>query len=370
MRFLTAAVLGIAVLIVGCGDYDEARIASSLMSTGGTLTDTGYIEVANSDGRWWNESPVRVQVYYLEFAPHVAKNVDIEGSTDHVIHSIVKNSQKFFADEMERHNHGRQTFSAFTKPDGSVNVRRIKLKHPIEKYEENGFSLLDSELGSLQYAKLYQFRRTINVFFTTLQLPGIYGAGVWGTTRGDVYIFRRGWDPITLSHELGHSMELPHDFRSNSYIMSYGSDRRELSEEAAQWLSRHRAFNEESFENIWAVNLNDINAKLVDLDSLTFKVDFKNLQWKSDRQREQIITYDYAVLVSGIFESVISYTDNLEYASVFEPLPGGYRDKIRRNAVYTIDFQDVEIAHTNVVKIRMIGKLGQITYVPNDISLE
>ena len=45
------------------------------------------------------------------------------------------------------------------------------------------------------------------------------------------------------AHELGHAFGLEHDFRSDAYMMSYGSAPDRLSYCAAEWLDVHRYFN-------------------------------------------------------------------------------------------------------------------------------
>ena len=45
------------------------------------------------------------------------------------------------------------------------------------------------------------------------------------------------------AHELGHAFGLEHDFRDNTYIMSYGSNPNSLSKCAAEWLAAHGFFN-------------------------------------------------------------------------------------------------------------------------------
>ena len=47
----------------------------------------------------------------------------------------------------------------------------------------------------------------------------------------------------TAAHELGHAFGLQHDFRSDTYIMSFGRNPNKLSECAAEWLDGHRYFN-------------------------------------------------------------------------------------------------------------------------------
>ena len=48
---------------------------------------------------------------------------------------------------------------------------------------------------------------------------------------------------ITAAHELGHAFGLEHDFRNDSYLMSYGVRKFKLSQCAAEVLNVHPAFN-------------------------------------------------------------------------------------------------------------------------------
>ena len=47
----------------------------------------------------------------------------------------------------------------------------------------------------------------------------------------------------TAAHELGRAFGLQHDFRNDTYIMSFGRNPNKLSECAAEWLEAHRYFN-------------------------------------------------------------------------------------------------------------------------------
>ena len=49
-------------------------------------------------------------------------------------------------------------------------------------------------------------------------------------------------NPSVTAHELGHVFGLEHDFRDDTYLMAYGTQRR-LSPCAAEWLDAHRFFN-------------------------------------------------------------------------------------------------------------------------------
>ena len=58
---------------------------------------------------------------------------------------------------------------------------------------------------------------------------------------GSCFVGDHGID--TAAHELGHAFGLDHDFQNDAYLMSYGSNRDQLSYCAAEWLNVHRYFN-------------------------------------------------------------------------------------------------------------------------------
>ena len=82
---------------------------------------------------------------------------------------------------------------------------------------------------------------------------GASGGHVLIPASGDCFNLR------TAAHELGHAFGLQHDFRSDTYIMSFGRDSNKLSECAAEWLTAHRYFNtvqsQTHFDNPTAIQM-------------------------------------------------------------------------------------------------------------------
>ena len=141
-------------------------------------------------------------------------NVDAE------IDALIKETQRFFADEMERHGFGRKTFQIEVDTSGNPVVHR----EPIRSSGPGVFVYMDDR---------------------THQTQGKCGFGsAVGKLGGGATIFCWNWRVI--AHELGHAFGLHHDFRSGSdnYIMSYGAQiKPQLSKCAAEWLDVHGTFN-------------------------------------------------------------------------------------------------------------------------------
>ena len=129
------------------------------------------------------------------------------------IDALIKETQRFFADEMERHGFGRKTFQIETDVSGNTVVHRGELDDL-----DKGFFVYMEEAKSSQ------------------------GGGFAKGRVAHIYT----WDWKIIAHELGHTFGLSHDFRASSdnYIMSYGSKiKPQLSKCTAEWLDVHRAFN-------------------------------------------------------------------------------------------------------------------------------
>ena len=192
-----------------------------------------------------------VPEYVLRVVYFVPKDRVPDPNMDTKLDTMVKDIQKFYADEMERHGFDRKTFNFETDENGNVKVHHVKGIHNDADYiSNNRFGIEEIEdqfnLVPVEFKNIY-----LIVFDYSNERVEHYGGGsACGigsgfSIGGFVKIPASGpcFNFEVIAHELGHTFGLKHDFRSRAFMMSYGRYRNQLSQCAAEWLDVHRYFN-------------------------------------------------------------------------------------------------------------------------------
>ena len=168
---------------------------------------------------------------------------DIDAKMDRVLKEV----QQHYADEMERLGYGKKTFKLETGANGKVVVHRMKGNFNDADYRFDTFNTIANEINK-------QYDTFKNVYFVAANTATGFESGVPGRERvcglGGHFTLVRSLDEcfttnygfLIAAHELGHTFGLQHDFRNDTYLMSYGGGT-DLSPCDAEWLDVHRAFN-------------------------------------------------------------------------------------------------------------------------------
>ncbi len=153
----------------------------------------------------------------------------------------MRNLQTFFADQMQAHGYGRKTFRYETDAKGEPVVHRVDGKHADSYY-------IAKEHFDGEIAQKFDMQAS-NIYFlvwdnsTDRITEGVGGTAARGKGWG-IPIVTGGFYFARAAHELGHAFGLEHDFRDDTYIMSYGGWRRNrLSACAAEYLTVSPYFN-------------------------------------------------------------------------------------------------------------------------------
>lgn len=174
------------------------------------------------------------------------------------LNTLIRDAQRFYADQMEFNGFGRKTFTFETDENRETLIYRVDGQHRDWHYHTETHDKVYTEIASQFDMEKHAYLIVVDIsseFINQEDTCGI-GGGYWfeGETATRI---RGGYAVIPASgqcfdgesgtsvtaHELGHAFGLEHDFRDDAYIMSYGAAPNRLSKCAAGWLAANRFFN-------------------------------------------------------------------------------------------------------------------------------
>ena len=179
---------------------------------------------------------------------------DIETDLDR----LIRDTQQFFANQMQVHGFGRKTFTFETDENGNAFVHRVEGKFADLHYHADTDTKVVKEIAERFDLSNHLYLIVADVSSDKIAGKETCGVG-WnpvfdGSDRseeerryaiipaeGDCFDEDSGV-PLT-AHELGHACGLEHDFRNDAYIMSYGDNPNQLARCSAEWLEASRFFN-------------------------------------------------------------------------------------------------------------------------------
>ena len=154
----------------------------------------------------------------------------------------------FYAEQMQAHGYGDKTFRFETDARGEPLVHRVDGQHGDSHYHDNTPRTVTSEI---QHA----FDLNANIYFIVVDHSsdviglggGEHAAGIASvsiTGRTGYAMVHDGFSFGVAAHELTHAFGLAwHDFRDNTYVLSYVGGRHRLSACSAGYLATHPYFN-------------------------------------------------------------------------------------------------------------------------------
>lgn len=172
--------------------------------------------------------------------------------------TLIRDVQSFYADQMERNGLGRKTFTFETDENGETLIYRVDGQFADWHYHSGTQSKVYAEVDSQFDMEKHIYLIVVDISSEAIEEENTCGVGGGHWFEGETITRTRGgyavipasgqcFDGVVgasvTAHEIGHAFGLEHDFRDDTYLMSYGVAPNRLSKCAAGWLDASRFFN-------------------------------------------------------------------------------------------------------------------------------
>ncbi len=210
--------------------------------------------------RIWDVTPYRAipeedMVRLIYFLP---RNRSMQRDMWNKLDTLIRDVQSFYANQMEINGFGRKTFTFETDENGETLVYRVDGQFTDWHYHTETQNKVYTEIASQFDMEKHIYLIVVDISSEAIEEANTCGVGGGHWFTGESNIRTRGgyavipasgqcFDGVVgasvTAHEIGHAFGLEHDFRDDSYIMSYGAAPDRLSKCAAGWLNANRFFN-------------------------------------------------------------------------------------------------------------------------------
>ena len=139
---------------------------------------------------------------------------------------VMRRIQAFYAEKMQAHGYGDETFRIETDAEGEPLVHRVDGQHPDNVYLDDTIDPVLQEIEQTfdigENVYFVAIDKSIDILVDKARNVIALGIGLRMRKNGGLALVTAGFRFNVAAHELGHAFGLRHDFRSNEYIMSYG----------------------------------------------------------------------------------------------------------------------------------------------------
>ena len=245
--------------------------------------------------------------------------------------TLIRDVQHFYADQMETNGFGRKTFTFETDDNGDTLVYSVDGQFSDGYYHTQTLDKVYTEIAAQFDMEKHVYLIVVDISSEAIEAENTCGVG-GGHWFGEETILRTrgGYAVIPASgqcfdgivgttvtaHEIGHAFGLEHDFRDDTYIMSYGAAPDRLSKCAAGWLDVSRFFNTDqtAFNEPTTLQMLTPSAYRPDAENLTLRFEITDVD--GIHQVQLLVPTTPADPASGI--KLHSCRDGHAQSSIFE----------------------------------------------------